>query len=296
MFAGQVDWTVPSGAAIQREGGGNFASGNESETAFARVYAEVLDLSDEQCSEIGASNDGLDTTAGTEGLLATFDSRNSSGLHAAINVGLGAGEHQVTGTGRDTELNLGNCGARYSGSSMDRLMSQGRAAQGAPVPSRGAELQTAAADTTARQNENAVQPAGPNGDLVPLSNSAGGLNKSQLSTWMDAHALSRSSHHCAMYCRLGMEAGGLSTGDRPRSGDAGDYGPFLLRHGAQTVPQDSYTPQVGDVVVFDKTGQHPYGHIEMYDGRHWVSDFMQHSFSPYHDATSTPTFTIYRLA
>jgi hypothetical protein len=93
-----------------------------------------------------------------------------------------------------------------------------------------------------------------------------------------------------------MEAAGLDTGDRPRSGDAGDYGPFLLRHGAQTVPQDSYVPQVGDVVVFDKTEQHPYGHIEMYDGHQWVSDFMQHSFSPYRDAASTPHFTIYRLS
>jgi len=135
-----------------------------------------------------------------------------------------------------------------------------------------------------------------NSDLALTSNSAGALNKTQLSTWMDAHALTRSSHHCAMYCRLGLEAGGISTEDRPRSGDAGDYGPFLLRHGAQTVSQDSYVPQVGDVVVFDKTVQHPYGHIEMYDGHHWVSDFMQHSFSPYHDANSTPTFTIYRLA
>jgi hypothetical protein len=45
----------------------------------------------------------------------------------------------------------------------------------------------------------------------------------------------------------------------------------------------------------DKTPQHPYGHIEMYDGRRWVSDFMQHSFSPYRDAASTPPLTIYRL-
>jgi hypothetical protein len=34
----------------------------------------------------------------------------------------------------------------------------------------------------------------------------------------------------------------------------------------------------------------------MYDGNHWVSDFMQHSISPYHDASTTPPFTIYRLA
>jgi hypothetical protein len=126
-------------------------------------------------------------------------------------------------------------------------------------------------------------------------NLAAGLNREKLASWMDAHALAYSSHHCALFCRLGMEAAGMSTADRPLSGDAADYGPFLLRHGAQVVPLNSYTPQVGDTVIFDKTAQHPNGHMEMYDGHHWISDFMQHSFSPYRDAASTPSFTIYRL-
>ena len=126
-------------------------------------------------------------------------------------------------------------------------------------------------------------------------NLAAGLNREKLASWMDAHALAYSSHHCALFCRLGMEAAGMSTADRPLSGDAADYGPFLLRHGAHVVPLNSYTPQVGDTVIFDKTAQHPNGHMEMYDGHHWVSDFMQHSFSPYRDAASTPSFTIYRL-
>ena len=124
---------------------------------------------------------------------------------------------------------------------------------------------------------------------------AGGLNREKLASWMDAHALAYSSHHCALFCRLGMEAAGMSTADRPQSGDAGDYGPFLLRHGAHVVPPNLYIPQVGDTVIFDKTVQHPNGHMEMYDGHHWVSDFMQHRFSPYRDAASTPSFTIYRL-
>ncbi len=125
---------------------------------------------------------------------------------------------------------------------------------------------------------------------------AAGLNREKLASWMDAHALAYSSHHCALFCRLGMEAAGMSTADRPRSGDAADYGPFLLRHGAHVVPLNSYTPHVGDTAIFDKTAQHPNGHMEMYDGHQWVSDFMQHSFSPYRDAASTPSFTIYRLS
>jgi len=95
---------------------------------------------------------------------------------------------------------------------------------------------------------------------------------------------------------MGMEAAGLSTADRPLSGDAGDYGPFLTRHGAQTVSPDSYVPQVGDVVVFDKTSQHPFGHIQTYDGHRWVSDFVQHGMSPFSDPHSAPPLTIYRFA
>jgi hypothetical protein len=102
-------------------------------------------------------------------------------------------------------------------------------------------------------------------------NLAAGLNRDKLASWMDAHALACSNHHCALFCRLGMEAAGMSTADRPLSGDAADYGPFLLRHGAHVVPLDSYTPQVGDTVVFDKTARHPNGHMEMYDGHHWVA-------------------------
>jgi hypothetical protein len=157
-------------------------------------------------------------------------------------------------------------------------------------------VQAGTASPAARPLDNSGQMSVTAPDFVSQPDKSGVLNKSQLSEWMDAHALTRSSHHCAMYCRLGLEAAGLNTADRPQSGDAGDYGPFLLRHGAQVVPQDSYVPQVGDVVVFDKTSQHPYGHIEMYDGHRWVSDFMQNNFSPYRDAESTPPFTIYRLA
>jgi hypothetical protein len=182
---------------------------------------------------------------------------------------LGSGARERQFNDQDNELESPG----YS-SSIGRLTSQNRTAQVEPAPDNPSTISDA--------------------DGQPET-SAAVLHRSQMAAWMDAHALTRSSHHCAKYCRLGMEAAGLSTQDRPRSGDAGDYGPFLLRHGAQVVTKDAYAPQVGDTVVFDKTMQHPYGHIETYDGKRWVSDFMQHTFSPYRDAASTPPFTIYRL-
>jgi hypothetical protein len=187
------------------------------------------------------------------------------GLASLSPADIALGERQFND--QDNEL-------EWPGSSMGRWISQNRTPQVEPVPDNPSTI----ADANSQPETSATV-----------------LHKSELAAWMDAHALTRSSQHCAMYCRLGLEAAGLSTQDRPRSGNAGDYGPFLLRHGAQVVAKDSYVPQVGDTVVFDKTAQHRYGHIEMYDGQRWVSDFMQHSFSPYRDAASTPPFTIYRL-
>jgi hypothetical protein len=291
MFGAQVNWTGPLDATGQQAARSNIANAEASEAAFALIYEAVLGLSDEQCSQTEASDNWLNTDSDS-GLLFKYD---SSRINAEINLGSSTGEHHSTGVDRYSELNIGYVEARYNGSSMDSLVSQGKVIQIEPISSQNGTFQPLTADTKATRGEDAGRSIVPDNNLPPTSSSAGTLNKSQLSDWMDAHALSRSSHHCAMYCRLGMEAAGLDTADRPRSGDAGDYGPFLLRHGAKAVPPDSYTPQVGDVAVFNKTEQHPYGHIEMYDGQHWVSDFMQNSFSPYRDAASTPPFTIYRL-
>lgn len=123
----------------------------------------------------------------------------------------------------------------------------------------------------------------------------GGISKHRFIEWLDSHALTRSAHHCAMFVRRALEAAGMSTADRPV--DAGDYGPFLLKHGAQVVATDeNYRPQPGDTAVFEKTDQHPYGHIEVFNGEQWISDFRQRSFSPYRDVESTPPVTVYRIS
>jgi hypothetical protein len=118
----------------------------------------------------------------------------------------------------------------------------------------------------------------------------------RLISWLDSHAHLHSTHHCAASVRQAMEAAGIETADRPSSGNAGDYGPFLLRHGAQVVPSESYEPKAGDIAVFDRTEDHPAGHLQVFDGEHWVSDFVQHAFSPYRDQESTPPITVYRLS
>ena len=50
-------------------------------------------------------------------------------------------------------------------------------------------------------------------------------------------------------------------------------------------------PQVGDVVVYNRTSNRPHGHIQIFDGRDWVSDFRQNSISPY---SGTYSYTTWR--
>ena len=90
---------------------------------------------------------------------------------------------------------------------------------------------------------------------------------------------SYSLHKCAMYIRLGLESGGLNTSRHPI--DAGDYGPFLINKGFGIVNPVDYNPNLGDIAVFNKTLQHPYGHIQAYNGTQWLSDYKQDYFIPY---------------
>jgi hypothetical protein len=100
------------------------------------------------------------------------------------------------------------------------------------------------------------------------------LDKLRAADYLHTHAMSRSSGHCARSVRLALEASGLDTRSHPES--AKDYGPFLISLGFVIVRLDNYAPMTADVAVLQPfEGGDPNGHVEMYDGQHWVSDFVQ---------------------
>ena len=111
-----------------------------------------------------------------------------------------------------------------------------------------------------------------------------GLNKR-------AGAMDTSVGYCAKYVRWALESGGMNTDGRPRS--AKDYGPFLLKKGFKEVPRGD--DKIGDIAVIESFTNNPHGHIEMFNGENWVSDFVQRTFYPgqsYRDAK--PNYKIYR--
>lgn len=104
-------------------------------------------------------------------------------------------------------------------------------------------------------------------------------------------AHSTSQHVCAKYVRLAMEAGGLNTTTRPDW--AWKYINWLPKQGWKLVAQCStreeqatYTAtqaQPGDVAVYQKPGaggSQP-GHICMWSGKNWISDFLQNRMGVY---------------
>ena len=98
----------------------------------------------------------------------------------------------------------------------------------------------------------------------------------------------KSSHLCARAVRMAMEAGGLNTAGRPNYG--GNYGPYLQKHGWAKIEG---APQKGDIAVTKPHGTHSMGHISMYDGQKWISDFIQRDKFVYSSANDSNT-TVYR--
>ncbi|MBV8633681.1 MAG: CHAP domain-containing protein [Burkholderiaceae bacterium] len=123
------------------------------------------------------------------------------------------------------------------------------------------------------------------------------FDSDKFATYLREHARAHSQAHCARFVRRALEAAGASTSGY--SVNAKSYGPLLLRNGFRTVKVDNpdkFTPQKGDIVVMDSTKQGGQaGHIAGYDGKNWISDFIQRDFWPgaaY--AKEKPEYVVYR--
>ncbi len=105
-------------------------------------------------------------------------------------------------------------------------------------------------------------------------------NINQAVKYLIQNAHESSTGWCAKYVRKAFEAGGISTSGRP--GSAKDYDTYLQENkGFRAVNPRNYTPIKGDVVVWEGGSHSEHGHIQMYTGKQWVSDFRQNSFYPY---------------
>lgn len=90
-------------------------------------------------------------------------------------------------------------------------------------------------------------------------------------TYLNEHAEKHSRNMCALYVERAVNAGGQPAFILPAWGYA-----YVLPHmGFNEVEKNGYKPLKGDIVVFPRVKGHVFGHIAMWNGNQWVSDFKQ---------------------
>ncbi|WP_336689656.1 MULTISPECIES: hypothetical protein [unclassified Chryseobacterium] len=128
-------------------------------------------------------------------------------------------------------------------------------------------------------------------DDEPSSKKEYSINKAVAK--LNANVESKSLSKCAKYVRIAIEAGGLSTEGRPIS--AKNYDKFLPKLGFIEISTTNYSPIKGDISVIQSIPGHPHGHICMYNGSQWLSDFKQRDMWPGSGyRKNPPRYNIYR--
>ncbi len=113
--------------------------------------------------------------------------------------------------------------------------------------------------------------------------------------YLDAHAAGHSTGHCARSIRLALAAGGLRLTQHPAL--ARQYGDTLRTNGFSRITvTPAFVPAKGDIVVIQNyEGGNVAGHVAMYSGREWLSDFRQRDmWSGPGYREHQPSYDIYR--
>lgn len=98
------------------------------------------------------------------------------------------------------------------------------------------------------------------------------MNIKKAAEYIYSHSKGTSQGLCARYVANGLQYAGLKFNRQPA---AYMYNKELATLGFKKISLIWYSPVIGDIVVFDRNKFHPYGHIAMWTGKNWTSDFRQ---------------------
>ena len=91
---------------------------------------------------------------------------------------------------------------------------------------------------------------------------------------VNANAYEASQGKCATFVRQAIQAGG-GVISLPYPFYGKDYGPPLIELGFAKIDTENFIPMKGDLAVFQPPTDKKEGHIQMFNGELWVSDFFQ---------------------
>lgn len=83
---------------------------------------------------------------------------------------------------------------------------------------------------------------------------------------------------CARYVRKALQHAGYKFTQRT---SAYMYKDEMSKMGFTQISANGYVPKVGDVIVTDRNSKSRHGHIQIYDGKNWVSDYRQKGLVTY---------------
>jgi hypothetical protein len=120
-----------------------------------------------------------------------------------------------------------------------------------------------------------------------------GWNVDKAVVHAQTNAQSGSVGMCAKYTRQAIEAGGVTL---IRHNSAKDYGPSLEAVGFIALNSCPIAYAKGDVAVIQGFAGHPHGHMQIFDGKQWISDFKQYDFWPGRSyRKKQPSYIVYRF-
>jgi hypothetical protein len=99
------------------------------------------------------------------------------------------------------------------------------------------------------------------------------------------NAKEKSTGRCARHVRIALQAGGVSLngyGDNDNDGDvdAHDLLNVIKKH-KEFEQISNFIGSVGTICFLVNDIKHPYGHVCLYNGYQWISDFKQRNANPY---------------
>lgn len=184
-------------------------------------------------------------------------------------------------------------------------LQQAASGQAAPVSQRNAGTPAAAIPAAANRSGAATgtgprvggtastaapasTPSNATGDVTPAERAAGGaaavntgqMNRPQkMADFAARNAKSTSSGYCARYVSNAMEHAGYKIG----RGNADTYiEKCLIPAGFKKIAWGT-PPSTGDIVHWSGVPKHKWGHIQIWTGKNWVSDFVQRSIQCWKD-------------
>ena len=144
------------------------------------------------------------------------------------------------------------------------------------------------------QVSNTVEPdtTADNGkDTVPTP-PTGNSPAARAAKYASSRCGARSQGKCARYVREAMQYAGFKFTPKVSAYMYADEG---VLEGLGFVRMPLMTkPIIGDIMTFGKAPGHPHGHICIYDGQNWISDFRQNQANPYRNKGSAGRTILWR--